>query len=183
MYGLVNQGIKDLIINKFDEETWKSIVLDNDLPYLHFSPLKSYSDEVTYNLIESICSHLDLKQEEVLYLFGKEWILYTSQKGYGALINIFGKDFLTFLVNLNKLHKKIGMLMLDLAPPKFEVLKKDNNIIIFKYYSKRDGLKNMVIGLLDGLAEKFNEPIVFKEITTNTMEENLKACFEIEIKK
>lgn len=50
----------------------------------------------------------------------------------------------------------MGMTMPHLTPPRFVFAEQDGNTYIIFYYSKRPGLCPMVVGLLEGLAAKYN---------------------------
>lgn len=156
MYGMVNQAIKDLVLNKFGEEAWREICDKAHLPTEDFVFMQYYPDKVTYDLVGAASAHLGLSGEVILREFGKHWVLYTAKEGYGALMDLFGNDYKSCLKNLNNLHARMGMTMPHLTPPRFVFAEQDGNTYIVSYYSKRPGLCPMVVGLLEGLAAKYN---------------------------
>lgn len=167
MYGLVNQGIKDLVLKIADERAWTTICKSADVPEDYVS-MEYYEDHITYKLIGSTSKYLNIPAESILAEFGKFWVKYTAKEGYGPLMDLFGQNFKSSLVNLNQLHMRMGMTMPNLSPPSFEFKEIQENKYELEYQSKRSGLSPMVEGLLRGLAEKYNVKIEikFQEIGT-----------------
>ena len=93
---------------------------------------------------------------KVLRAFGRHWILFTAAEGYGGLLDITGSDLKTFLSNLNHMHSQVASSMLELEPPSFSVEELENGVLCVHYVTERKGLSPMVVGLLEGLAEKFS---------------------------
>lgn len=171
MYGLVNQAIKDLVVTSFGENEWVKICELSKIDTTDFVSMQYYPDELTYGLVGSASKVLMLEPSKILNEFGKYFILYTDKAGYGALMNLFGQDFKSCLQNLNNLHSRMGMTMPQLSPPKFSFKEIDNSYYQVEYFSKRAGLCPMVIGLLEGLAKKYNvnAEIKFEEIDSTKM--------------
>ena len=156
MYGLVNKAIEDLITINFSEETWKEVKEKASVQQDTFVSMDAYDDSITYNLVGAASEVLKLTPEQVLIEFGKFWITYTGQKGYGNLMNMGGDNLVDFLKNLNVLHARLGMSYEKLLPPSFICDEIDEQNLKLKYYSNRKGLAPMVVGLLQGLGERFN---------------------------
>lgn len=155
MYGLVNQAIKDLVLNKFGEQKWKQVCTEAQVPENDFVSMHYYEDAITYKLVGSASKVLQIPAEVVLEEFGKYWVLYTANNGYGPLMDLFGTDFKSCLQNLNNLHSRMGMTMPQLSPPNFKFKEITADVYEVEYISKRQGLCPMVKGLLIGLAEKY----------------------------
>lgn len=156
MYGLVNLAVRDLVILNSNLETWIEICKEAGIPVTDFTAMETYPDAVTYDLVRVISSKLNMSAADVLRAFGKHWILYTAKEGYGDILSMFGQDFETCLRNLNNMHARMGAMMPQLVPPRFVVTKvADSANLRVEYHSKRPGLGPMVLGILEGLAEKF----------------------------
>ena len=155
MYGMVNQAIKGLVTSKFGDAAWIKICSEAKLSPADFDYMEYYPDKITYDLVGAASKELGLPGEVILTEFGKYWVLYTAQEGYGPMMDMFGVDFMSCLANLNNLHSRMGMTMPHLTPPKFEYTKIDDNTCHLKYESKRPGLSPMVKGLIEGLAAKY----------------------------
>ncbi|MCA8958866.1 MAG: heme NO-binding domain-containing protein [Planctomycetes bacterium] len=155
MYGLVNQAIEELISSRFGSEMWQRIKDDVGLEVSTFVAMNAYDDAVTYALVESASRILDLPAETLLYEFGKYWTEYVGSQGYGELFALAGVDFESFLQNLDEMHARIALSFPELQPPSFQVERATDGDLRLFYYSGRPGLAPMVIGLIDGLAERF----------------------------
>lgn len=164
MYGLVNKAIEDLITINFSEATWQEVKEKAKVKQDMFVSMDAYDDAITYNLVGAASEVLHLSPENVLIEFGKFWITYTGQKGYGDLMNMGGDNLVDFLKNLNTMHARLGMSYEKLLPPSFICEEIDEQTLRLKYYSKRKGLAPMVIGLLQGLGERFDKQLDIKHI-------------------
>lgn len=156
MYGMVNQAIKDLVESKFSTDHWNQICEDIQIPKDDFVFMQYYPDKLTYDLVGSASKLLNLPGETILKEFGKYWVLYTAKEGYGPMMDLFGSDYKSCLQNLNNLHARMGMTMPQLSPPRFTFVEESKTLYKVSYFSKRPGLCPMVVGLLEGLAQKHN---------------------------
>lgn len=156
MYGLVNQAIKDMVITKFGDEIWIAVCSEAKLEATEFSAMEYYPDTITYSLVGAVSHLLKIPAPTVLSEFGKYWVLYTSKEGYGPILDLFGTDFRSSLMNLNNLHTRMGMTMPQLTPPRFTFAEIANNVYEVGYISQRQGLSPMMFGLLEGLAARHN---------------------------
>lgn len=163
MYGMVNKAIQDLVITNYDQTTWIRIKEKANFKDEFFVSMKSYPDQITYDLVGAASEILEIPADEILKLFGEYWILFTANEGYRDVLSIYGKNLGEFLKNLNLLHEQITMVMPNLQPPQFTSLEKDNNRHLLTYQSKREGLKPMVLGLLIGLGKRFDVNLNIEE--------------------
>jgi hypothetical protein len=159
MYGLVNQGMRDLVVERFGEATWKKICARAEWNDEGFTLMQSYPDSLTYRLVGAACAELSVEAGPLLEQFGEYWIKFTAEKGYGELLKLFGADFKSCLKNLNHMHARMGAMMPDLQPPRFSVEEESASRLRLKYFSKREGLAPMVVGLLKGLAGRHGNHI------------------------
>ena len=163
MYGLMNKAVEDLCRTKFGDATWDRIRSDAGLPDEPFLLMEQYPDEVTYKLVGSACKVLNLPAEAVLKEFGRFWTIYSAEVGYGELLRTVGRTLPEFLKNLDQMHTRIKLSFPQLAPPSFRVSDETPSSLKLHYYSKRPGLAPLVVGLLRGLADRFQV-----DVTTRT---------------
>lgn len=165
MYGLINQALKDMVLAKPDgEQMWREICQEARIADDDFEALRPYEDSVTSVLVRATAHRLNTTSEDILYKFGYHWILFTAEQGYGEIMDLFGKDFRTCLKNLNRMHGHMGAMMPALNPPRFTLTEQSFNHVTLHYFSTREGLGPMVVGLLDGLAEKYRDTIAVEFI-------------------
>ncbi|KAJ7327753.1 hypothetical protein OS493_026632 [Desmophyllum pertusum] len=78
MYGFVHCALADLVLSKFGEDVWRSIIekagveLDGGSYLIH----KIYDDEETLSLIAAACETLGLPLNDVLEAFGAHFLEY-----------------------------------------------------------------------------------------------------------
>lgn len=160
MLGMVNQAVEDMARSLGGEPLWRQIAegagVDPDVGFLR---MEAYPDELTIDLVHSASSLLGLSADEVLEAFGKHWILYTGENGYGHLLRSAGSDLKTFIANMNLLHGKIESMMPSTRCPRFSSQETGPTSLRLTYRSHRRGLGALVSGLLKGLGERFGTPL------------------------
>lgn len=162
MYGMVNEGIRTFIETNHGPETWGAICTAAGVERTNFERMASYDDAVTYDLVGAICDHTGLSGAEVLEVFGRFWVDYVGGSSFGNLLKITGKTFVERIEGLDEMHERILISMPHLKPPSFEIEHVNEANYRLHYYSERDGLAPMVIGLLHGLAAETNDRIDIK---------------------
>lgn len=159
MYGLVNKAIKDLVVSRFGEDTWREIRTRAGVPVDSFVSMTQYSDTVTYDLVGAASEILGAPAADILESFGKYWTVYTAQQGYGEYLRHSGSSLVEFLNNLDNLHARVELSFDELRPPSFRVTDATDEGLRLHYHSEREGLAPLVKGLLHGLGELFDTPI------------------------
>jgi len=154
MYGLLNKGIEALVVNQYGEDTWEKIKEKAGFKG-NFLNMEVYDDAVTYNLVGAATEVLNVDINTLLVEYGKSWVKFTMEKGYGQMLNMAGKDFPTFLKNLNNLHERVGHTYPKLKPPRFKTTVINDESLRLEYHSIRPGLAPVVEGILYGLGERF----------------------------
>lgn len=164
MYGMVNNAIKNLILENYGEKTWQEIKNDSGVDEEIFISMKSNPDEPTYNMAISATKILDIELDPLLVLIGEYWITHTAREGYKEMLDMFGNNLEEFLQNLNHLHSRVQSVMPDLNPPTFHCEIGDQGIIVLHYYTERPHLAPMVTGILQGLSKRFKEPAEISQV-------------------
>jgi Haem-NO-binding len=162
MYGLVNRALQSLVIEKLGRDSWREICEKAQIEDYDFVNFMLYPDSVTYQIAEVAAQKMNLTLDQALEAFGEYWILYTVDEGYGDLINICGSSFVEFLSNINSLHSRIRLLHPSISPPKIICSDIQKNSLRLHYFSNREGLAPMVVGLLKGLAKRFDTSVEIK---------------------
>ncbi len=167
MYGIVNQAIRDLVVDQFGIEKWSEIKSLSGIQYDYFVSDESYEDNITYELVGATSEVLNVPSEHVLELFGEYWVLKTGMEKYGALMKSGGSSFIEFITNLPNFHSRIMLIYPKLSPPEFMVQKLDDkDMFLLHYYSERKGLTSFVIGLIKGIAKIYDTEIVIEHKET-----------------
>ena len=164
MVGLVNQGIRDLVVARHGEAAWERIATRAGLEGPAFVTMKGYDDRLTYALVGAASEELGLPPAQLLEAFGEHWILYTAERGYGALLDLCGSTFVDFLGNLDALHGRLALSFEGLRPPALSVDGLGEGSFRLVYRSEREGLAPMVVGILRGLAKRFGVVAVVEQV-------------------
>ena len=176
MYGLVNKAIEGLVRQQFGDDAWARIKERAGWTGAQFVSMDTYDDELTYKLVGAASEELDLPAEQVLEAFGDYWTTYTMEAGYRDTLGMMGDTLEEFLDNLDALHARVGMSMPGLIPPSFSREQVSKNEWLLHYTSERAGLAPMVVGLLKGLARRFEEDV---ELETLEGSGDVTASFRI----
>lgn len=155
MYGLVNKAVEGLITSKFGEETWENIKADAGIDVDIFISNESYPDEVTYKLAIAATKRLNMPLGDVLRALGHYWVTEVAEQHYGALMSAGGSTFREFIGNLPDFHRRVHMIFPNLEPPVFKVRNQSDQSLELVYESTRSGLEDFVIGLLEGLGNRY----------------------------
>lgn len=181
MYGLINNAMRNMIVESYGEPTWDEIHRESGVigdPYL---AVRSYDDSVTYDFVGAAAKVLDTPAETCLELFGEYWILKAAPENFSALLDATGADVLEFFENLNELHDRITTTFVDYLPPTFIVKKKTNSVAHVDYISTREGLTPFVVGIIRGVSERFSTPISIRNQKSVPVESGEHTVFELEV--
>jgi hypothetical protein len=116
---------------------------------------ESYPDNVTYDLLVTAAGVLEQPASKLLNLLGHYWISDIAVQHYGSMMDAGGDTLKEFLHNLPNFHRRVRMIFPNLEPPIFHVQSESENRMDLVYESKRNGLENFVIGLLEGLGNRY----------------------------
>jgi hypothetical protein len=166
MYGLVNRGLEELICHKHGTAAWERIKEAAGVDLEVFIRMDAYPDEMTYRLVDAASRLLDIPVERLLHDFGVHWTLYTGREGYGSLLDSAGASLHEVLANLDDLHVRVGLMYPQLRPPSFQCTEVSPRSLVLHYHSQREGLTPMVVGLLEGLGQRFGQTL---RITPQTL--------------
>jgi hypothetical protein len=158
MYGLVNKAVEQLVRTTYGEKTWLEIAQKAQTDP-SFIMMKTYPDQVTFDLVAAASEVLETPAVQILEAFGEHWIQFTVDEGYGALISLYGDSVPEFLDNMDSLHAQIRLSFPQLRPPSITCVTKPNGQLIISYVSERAGLAPMLVGLVRGLGKRFATPV------------------------
>ena len=163
MYGMVNQAVRGMVIEKFGAQTWTQIHTGAAAPG-DFVAMQPYDDDVTYRLVGQAVTVLHIPADVILHAFGEYWVQSVATQHYAALMSSSGKDFVDFLGNLDHMHQRIRTTFPHYRPPSFRVRPLRPGLLQVDYYSERQGLLPFVVGLFTGLAAHFKVTISIEHV-------------------
>ena len=159
MYGIVNKAIESLVIENFGELKWEIIKENSGIDVDFFMSNEPYDDDITFKLAYAVSNEMKISISDVFITFGEYWVLKTGKEKYGSLMEAGGSNLKDFLKNLPTFHNRIMLFYPKLTPPEFKVSDEEEKSIHLHYFSKREGLKEFVRGLIQGLGKLYNTPV------------------------
>lgn len=155
MIGLMNKAIEGLVVRKFGEAAWVAVQRTAGCADEPFVSMESYPDEVTVKLVHVAAQQLNIPVTELLMEFGRHWMLYTAEIGYGGLLPAAGQGIAQFLTNLNTLHTRLQLCLPYIEPPHITVANVEANSLVVHYRSRRLGFTPVAHGILEALGQRF----------------------------
>lgn len=155
MYGMIHRGIRDMVIEHSGADAWTAIENRREIGPEHLISAKTYDDALTIELLGIAAETMGQTVPECLRWFGRHWVRFAERGSFGAMMNFTGKDIATFIGNLDRLHQAVRAAMPDAQVPSFTIAERAPGLIRVEYRSDRDGLEPFVVGLLEGLLDRF----------------------------
>jgi len=189
MYGMINRGLQEMVLAQHGETGWQAICEKAGAKDTIFVRMDTYPDSLTFNIVGAASAVLGASAEELMRRFGKFWISYASNEGYGPLLDEAGDTLVEMLENLDELHFRLGNVFPlygtqkgfdKMMPPQFTVTDKTANRVLVHYRSKREGLAPMVVGLIEGLAERCGTTVKVAQVAQKSAGADHDS-FEVEI--
>jgi hypothetical protein len=140
----------------FGEDSWNTILSESGCEFDFFLNTHPYTDEVTLSLVSAAARVNKISVDEFLIMLGGFWVLNTAEKYYGTMLLTLGNNVKDFLTNLVTFHNRVEIMYPNMKPPTFQITDITDNSLVFHYISTRKGLKNFMVGLLQGVGKRFN---------------------------
>jgi len=166
MYGLINVAIRDLVTSRFGESQWETILERSGADESAFIRMSPNDDAITYALVGAASEVLGIPAPDILQAFGEYWTEFTGAEGYGDMMDSAGSTLPEFLENLDNLHTRVGTMYPELRPPSFACTNITESSLDLHYRSDRDGLDDLVAGLLRGLGKRFDVDVAIEQTTS-----------------
>ena len=93
--------------------------------------------------------------EDILERFGVHFFETIKVSGHQNLIKALGHNLYGFLMNLDALHDHLMSTYKEMWAPSFRCEKLGTSGLVLHYYSKREGLAAIVIGIVMAAARQF----------------------------
>ncbi len=101
----------------------------------------------------------------ILELFGAMFFDFCEESGYEKILTVLGATTWDFLQNLDTLHDHLQTIYPGMNSPSFCCTERpEDGATILHYYSEREGLEYIVIGLVKAVAKKLHSSEVNVEI-------------------
>lgn len=154
------------MVRNFGDEAWENIKKEAGLEMDgHFLVRQVYEDAKTYDLVGAASKVLNLPAADILQYFGKMFFEFCQESGYDKILQVLGGTTRDFLQNLDALHDHLATIYPGMRAPSFRCTERqEDGALILHYYSERDGLEPIVIGIVKEVAHKLHESEVDVEV-------------------
>ena len=156
MYGMIHGGIKQMVIEKLGRTAWNSIEQDAGIGPQELIAAVVYQDDMTIRLLRSAATQLELTVDETLHAFGRYWIRFAERGSFSTIMTFTGKDIESFISNLDRMHRAVVAALPEARVPSFTIVHRADGLLQVRYRSDRQGLDLFVLGLFEGLLERFD---------------------------
>uniref|UniRef100_A0A674DVK8 Guanylate cyclase soluble subunit beta-1 n=1 Tax=Salmo trutta TaxID=8032 RepID=A0A674DVK8_SALTR len=184
MYGFVNHALELLVLRNYGEDVWEDIKREAQLDVEgQFLVRIIYEDAKTYDLVAAASKVLKIDAGCILQMFGKMFFEFCQESGYDTILRVLGSNVREFLQNLDALHDHLGTIYPGMRAPSFRCTdaEKGNNLILH-YYSEREGLQDIVIGIIKTVAQQIHGTEIEMKVIQHKSEECDHIKFLIEEK-
>ena len=107
----------------------------------------------------------DIPAGQILELFGKMFFDFCQESGYDKSLQVLGCTTKDFLQNLDALHDHLATIYPGMRAPSFRCTNRESDgATVLHYYSERDGLEPIVIGIVKEVALKLHNAEVNVDI-------------------
>ncbi len=142
-----------------------------------FSPLDDVDDKVALGIVDQVGALVGKSHEEIWKIMGEQNIN-TFSKIYPGFFR--HESAYQFLKSMNDVHVIVMKRFRGATPPILDVTPISAHDILFTYRSKR-GMQHYLYGLINGVAQQFQEKIDVEVLAEKENETQLKLTFEKEI--
>ena len=91
---------------------------------------------------------------DVLEKFGEHFFQYCVESGYDSILRVLGRNLREFLGNLDALHDHLASIYPGMNAPSFRTTERADGGLNLHYYSGREGLGFIVIGIVKAVARE-----------------------------
>lgn len=157
MYGMAHRALRQMMIDRLGPAAWAMVERETNTGPADLISLCVYDDSKTVALIGASATRLGMPVEEALRDFGRYWVRFAELSSFGPIMDFTGQDIVTFINNLDRMHRSVVLAMPDARVPSFTLIEETRERLLVRYRSDRTGLETFVIGLLEGLMDRLGE--------------------------
>ncbi len=157
MYGMAHRALRQMMLDRMGPSAWAKVERETSTGPADLISLCVYDDSKTIALIVASAEHLGMPVDEALRVFGRYWVRYAELSSFGPIMDFTGQDLVTFINNLDRMHRSVVLAMPDARVPSFTLTDETRQRLQVRYRSERTGLEAFVIGLLEGVMDRMGE--------------------------
>lgn len=156
MYGMTHRALRQMMIDRLGASAWAKVERETGTGPADLISLCVYDDSKTIALISASAARLGLPVDEALRIFGRYWVRFAELSSFGPIMDFTGEDLVTFINNLDRMHRSVVLAMPHARVPSFTLMEETDERLLVRYRSDRTGLEAFVVGLLEGLMDRLH---------------------------
>ncbi|SPJ33734.1 heme NO-binding domain-containing protein [Kushneria phyllosphaerae] len=156
MKGIIFNMFNDIIVTRFDEQTWEEM-LENARVSGAWSSLGNYDDHDMLALVNAASHQLAITPQACLQWLGREML---PRLGgiYPGLLERFSTTFSMLKALNNVIHPEVVRFHPGASVPVFHYHEVSSHSMVMEYCSAR-GICSLAHGLMQGCSDYFNETV------------------------
>lgn len=151
MLGMIHRAVRQMLLDQAGPSAWMAVQASARIGEAEMIIAEVYDDALTHRLLTAVGEYLKLTPDQSWAAFGRYWVHYPL----GSIMAFTGDDIVSFVSNLELLHRNVQFVMPAARLPKFTLARNEPGILIVRYHSNRTGLEPFVTGLFEGLLDRF----------------------------
>lgn len=173
MHGMILKGLKDFVVDTYDQETWEAIQEEADVPRTLYVPVTQYPDEHVFELVEAAVELSGEDASDLLQAYGRS-IVPQLVETYGVHVDAEWTG-LELIENVEAyIHRALRSKNIsEFDPPGIDARRVDEDTVVVDYDSDRQ-LCDVAMGLVAGISEHYGEPLDVEE--TRCMHDGAPTC-------
>jgi len=166
MHGLIHVVLKDFILSRFGEGTWRSVLgelrVTDDAAVLD---LKQYDDAISVAAVHAVVTVLATTWDDALRALGAHLVEYTYTGGHLRMLESMGDSIQEFLQNMDHLHSHLERKIRGSRFPSFHVSDEEEDGFRLSYASARGvALVALVEGKLQAAAKLLHRQAISMQL-------------------
>lgn len=155
MYVMIHRAIHDFLAEQYSESEWNSVKAALNVEPEGMISTLVYPDAQTMQLVEDAAMLMDIPTVDFMRKLGRFWVTFSERGAYRRILDFAGEDLASFIQNLDRMHQAVVSAMPRADVPSFTLVDSRPGELVVDYRSNRHGLEAFVIGLLQGLLDRF----------------------------
>ncbi|KAH0554469.1 soluble guanylate cyclase 89Da-like [Cotesia glomerata] len=157
MYGMLLESVQHFVQLEYGESVWLEILQQVGAKNTVFNTRQIYSDTLMLELASVLADKIGVSANKTVEFFGRCFVRFFSNLGYGCMIKATGRYFCDFLQSVDNIHIQMRFTYPKMKSPSMYITHIDPHGVVLVYRSNRQGLTHYLIGILFQIAKDLYE--------------------------
>ncbi|XP_058791395.1 soluble guanylate cyclase 89Db-like isoform X2 [Phymastichus coffea] len=157
MYGMLLESIQYFVQLQYGENLWLDMLDRAGAKHAVFNTRQIYPDDLMTKLAAALAAHTCETVDSVMQYFGKCFVRFFNNLGYGYTVKATGRYFCDFLQSVDNIHMQMRFAYPKMKSPSMYLTQVDREGVVLVYRSTRQGFTHYFMGQLYQIAEELYE--------------------------